>query len=178
MYNIFNALKLTDYKDIKAVILGQDPYHGFGQAHGLCFSVRANTPKPPSLINIHKELSSDLGIPIPKSGDLTPWAQNGVLLLNTVLTVREGQAGSHANRGWETFTDNIIRLIDAKQQPVCFLHWGRYAISKEQLIKNPIHHILKAPHPSPLSAHRGFFGCRHFSECNRLLDNEIDWRLA
>lgn len=181
MYDIFNAQKLTSYKDTKAVIIGQDPYHGPGQAHGLCFSVRKGVAMPPSLINIFKELNADLGYDIPKSGDLTPWAKSGVLLLNAVLTVRESSPGSHANKGWETYTDAVIKKINEKEDPVVFLLWGNYAKSKAALITNKKHLILTAAHPSPLSAYNGFFGCRHFSKTNYFLINNgiepINWRL-
>ena len=177
MDDLFAAFRLTDYKDVKVVILGQDPYHGAGQAHGLCFSVREGVEIPPSLLNIYKELKDELGIPVPSTGDLTPWAKRGVLLLNSVLTVREGQAGSHRGKGWETFTDRAISLVNEKDEPVCFLLWGNYAKSKKPLIKNPRHLVLESAHPSPLSC-RGFFGCGHFSACNRFLgDRAIDWRL-
>lgn len=177
MYDIFNALKMTDYNDVKAVILGQDPYHGPSQAHGLCFSVQKGVAAPPSLVNIFKEYSSDLGYPMPKSGDLTPWAKNGVLLLNTVLTVRGGMAASHKGIGWEIFTDKIIELLNKREEPMVFILWGGFAKTKRALITNPNHHILTAAHPSPLSAYNGFFGCRHFSKANELLREPIDWRL-
>lgn len=177
MYDIFNAFRYTDYKDVKAVILGQDPYHGPGQAHGLCFSVKDGVEPPPSLINIFKELQADLGYPPPKSGNLTKWAKNGVLLLNCVLTVREGQPGSHAGKGWEIFTDRAIQALNEREEPICFLLWGAYAKSKASLITNPRHHILPAAHPSPLSAYNGFFGSRPFSLCNKLLGIDIDWNL-
>ncbi len=179
MYHIFNALKKTPFSAVKAVILGQDPYHGAGQAHGLCFSVQEGIEKPPSLQNIFKELSDDLGIAVPTSGDLTPWAEEGVLLLNTTLTVREGTPMSHAGRGWETFTDAVIASLNQKETPVVFLLWGSHARSKKALIRNPKHIILETAHPSPLSAYRGFFGCRHFSKANRCLAEAglapIDW---
>lgn len=177
MHHIFDALKITDYHAVKAVILGQDPYHGPGQAHGLSFSVQGDTPPPPSLVNIFKEYSDDLGYPTPKSGDLTRWAENGVLLLNTVLTVRGGMAASHRGIGWEQFTDRIITLLNARKEPIVFLLWGNFAKSKRALITNPNHHVLTAAHPSPLSAYNGFFGCRHFSKTNALLPAPIDWRL-
>ncbi|MBR5539004.1 MAG: uracil-DNA glycosylase [Clostridia bacterium] len=177
MYNIFNALKITDYNSVKAVILGQDPYHGPSQAHGLCFSVQKGVAAPPSLVNIFKEYSSDLGFPMPKTGDLTKWAENGVLLLNTVLTVRGGMAASHKGIGWERFTDRIIELLNEREEPIVFILWGGFAKSKRSLITNPRHHILTAAHPSPLSAYNGFFGCRHFSKANELLKEPIDWRL-
>ena len=169
MYDIFNALKTTAYRDVKCVILGQDPYHGRGQAHGLCFSVRDGMEPPPSLKNIFQELKSDVGLPEPKSGDLTPWAKEGVLLLNTTLTVREGQPQSHRGHGWETLTDAIISALDRADHPIVFLLWGSNARSKKALIHNPNHLILEAPHPSPLSAYNGFFGCRHFSKTNAFL---------
>ncbi len=178
MYDIFNAMKITDYHAVKAVILGQDPYHGPGQAHGLSFSVKEPTPPPPSLVNIFKEYNSDLGYPIPKSGDLTKWAENGVLLLNAVLTVRGGAAASHRGIGWEIFTDRVIELLNEREEPIVFLLWGRFARDKKSLITNPNHKILEAAHPSPLSAYNGFFGCRHFSKVNEFLkDDPIDWRL-
>ncbi|HEY8279968.1 MAG TPA: uracil-DNA glycosylase [Bdellovibrionota bacterium] len=179
--DIFNAFNHTPLNKVKAVILGQDPYHGPGQAHGLCFSVRDGVPPPPSLKNIFKEMHSDLGLPIPNTGNLTSWADQGVLLLNTVLTVEHGQAGSHRNRGWEKFTDRAIEVLSARAKPIVFLLWGNFAHAKAQMIQSPPHRILKAPHPSPLSAHNGFFGCRHFSQANALLkkwgEQEIDWSL-
>ena len=182
MYDIFNALKYTSYSDIKAVIIGQDPYHGVGQAHGLSFSVKKGVAPPPSLVNIFKEIKSDLGIDnMGKHGELTEWAKNGVLLLNSVLTVRANQARSHRNLGWEEFTDNVIRLINLREKPVVFMLWGADAKAKEKLITNPNHLILKAAHPSPLSAFNGFFGCRHFSKANEFLRangiEEIDWSI-
>lgn len=177
MNDIFNAFRYTDYKDVKAVILGQDPYHGEGQAHGLCFSVKKGVPPPPSLMNIFKELKTDLGFAPPPDGELTKWAKSGVLLLNTVLTVREGQAGSHAGKGWEQFTDKAIQCLNEREEPICFLLWGGYAKAKASLITNPKHHVLPAAHPSPLSAYNGFYGCKHFSLCNKLLETEIDWDL-
>lgn len=182
MYDIFNALKYTSYSDIKAVIIGQDPYHGVGQAHGLSFSVKKGVAPPPSLVNIFKEIKSDLGIDnMGKHGELTEWAKNGVLLLNSVLTVRANQARSHRNLGWEEFTDNVIRLINLREKPVVFMVWGADAKAKEKLITNPNHLILKAAHPSPLSAFNGFFGCRHFSKANEFLKSkgieEIDWSI-
>lgn len=169
MYSIFNALKLTPYKDVKVVILGQDPYHEPNQAHGLCFSVQDGTPLPPSLKNIYKELEADLGIPPSKSGDLTKWAKQGVLLLNTVLTVRRGEANSHKGKGWELLTDEIIRKLNDKTEPVVFILWGANARSKKSLITNPIHGIIESAHPSPLSAFNGFFGSRPFSRTNKFL---------
>lgn len=178
MEDLFAAFRETAYEDVRAVILGQDPYHGYGQAHGLCFSVRKGVEIPPSLCNMFKELQSDLGCVPPKDGDLTLWAKRGVLLLNSVLTVREGQAGSHRGRGWEIFTDRAIELLNQRKEPIVFFLWGNYARAKKQLITNPVHLILEAPHPSPLSASRGFFGCRHFSACNRFLgEKAIDWQL-
>lgn len=181
MGNIFNALKYTAYEDVKAVILGQDPYHGPNQAHGLCFSVQKGVKAPPSLQNMFKELNSDLGIPIPKNGELTSWARQGVLLLNTVLTVRAGQANSHKGMGWEIFTDRVIELLNMREKPIVFLLWGGPAKTKSKLITNPNHHILSTVHPSPLSAYNGFFGCKHFSKTNEILrsmgEKEIDWRI-
>ena len=168
MYSIFNALKSTAYEDVKVVILGQDPYHEPGQAQGLCFSVPDGVPLPPSLKNIYKELWDDVGVSR-LSGDLRDWAAQGVLLLNSVLTVRAGQAGSHAGKGWETFTDHVIELLSEREDPVIFLLWGGYARQKKALITGPQHRILEAPHPSPLSASRGWFGCRHFSKTNEIL---------
>ena len=179
MNNIFNALKYTSFEDTKVVIIGQDPYHGYGQAHGLCFSVKEGVAHPPSLKNIFKELESDVGRPISKSGELTSWAKQGVLLLNAVLTVREGQPTSHKNMGWETFTDRVIGELNRKQTPVVFLLWGAYAQKKAEIITNPIHKKLLSVHPSPLSASRGFMGCKHFSKTNEILKtnglNEIKW---
>ena len=181
MEDIFNALRHTSYSDVRAVILGQDPYHGPGQAHGMCFSVKRGTPPPPSLQNIFKEIKSDLGIDPPQHGELTSWADNGVLLLNTVLTVREGQPNSHKGMGWEQFTDRIIQLLNERQQPMVFLLWGGNARSKARLITNPAHLVLQCAHPSPLSAYNGFFGCRHFSKTNEFLFSRgmkpIDWKL-
>ena len=181
MYNIFNALKYTSYSDVKAVILGQDPYHQPGQAHGLCFSVQKGTPQPPSLQNIFKELKSDLGIDPPHHGELISWAQHGVLLMNTVLTVREGQPNSHKGKGWEIFTDRVIQLLNEREKPMVFILWGGNARSKKSLITNPAHLILESPHPSPLSAYNGFFGNRHFSRTNEFLVSKgiepIDWRI-
>lgn len=181
MHNIFNALKFSSYKDTKVVILAQDPYHGRGQAHGLCFSVQEGTPHPPSLVNIFKELNADLGIPAPKSGNLSKWAKQGVLLLNTTLTVREGCPMSHTKKGWETLTDKIFALLNERAEGMVFMLWGAHAKSKTALITNPAHYILAAPHPSPLSAFAGFFGCRHFSRANEILQDigkvPIDWDL-
>ena len=179
MGDIFNALRYTSFADTKVVIIGQDPYHGAGQAHGLCFSVKPGVVPPPSLKNIFKELATDVGKPTPPNGDLTAWARQGVLLLNTVLTVREGQPTSHKDIGWERVTDRIISELDRKQTPVVFLLWGAHAQRKGQLIQNPIHYKLQTVHPSPLSASRGFFGCRHFSETNTILQRHgmtpIEW---
>lgn len=181
MYDIFNSLKYTSYSDVKAVILGQDPYHGKGQAHGLCFSVQKGVKIPPSLINIYKEIQDDLGIVPPSHGQLTSWAKQGVLLLNTVLTVREGQANSHKNKGWEIFTDRIISLLNQRKEPIVFLLWGANARSKTAIITNPQHKILSCAHPSPLSAYNDFFGCRHFSKTNAFLASigkePIDWSI-
>ena len=181
MNDIFNALKQTAYQDVKVVILGQDPYHGPGQAHGLCFSVQKGVPAPPSLVNIFKEIQQDIGAPIPAHGELTEWTRQGVLMLNTVLTVRAGQANSHRGLGWETFTDRIISLLNERQQPIVFLLWGANARSKTALITNNAHKILTCAHPSPFSADHGFFGCRHFSKANQfLMENglsPIDWEL-
>ena len=168
MYDIFNALRYTAYEDVKVVIIGQDPYHEPGQAHGLCFSVQDGTPLPPSLKNIYKELWDDLGVSR-TSGCLTDWAKQGVMLLNAVLTVRQGQAGSHAGKGWETFTDHVIELLNDREDPVVFLLWGGYARKKKALITNRRHYVLEAAHPSPLSAYSGWFGCRHFSKANAIL---------
>lgn len=180
-YDIFNSLKYTAFKDVKAVIIGQDPYHGSGQAHGLCFSVKKGVDVPPSLENIYKELYSDLGFYSPKHGCLESWAKQGVLMLNTVLTVRAGLAASHRNFGWEKFTDHVIEKLNAKQTPVVFLLWGKPAAEKAKIITNPIHLKLEAPHPSPLSAHRGFFGCKHFSLANKFLSENgiepINWQI-
>ena len=181
MQDIFNALRYTSYSDVKAVLLGQDPYHGPGQAHGLCFSVRPGVAPPPSLQNIFKELQSDMGLPAPHSGCLIPWAKEGVLMLNTTLTVRRGQANSHSKIGWTKFTDAIIQKLNDHEQPIVFLLWGSNARSKKALITNPNHLILEIVHPSPLSAHQGFFGSRHFSQCNEFLMAHgiapIDWTL-
>ena len=179
--SIFNAFDHTPFDRVKVVLLGQDPYHGAGQAHGLCFSVPEGVPKPPSLVNILKELKSDLGYDEPLHGNLTKWADQGVLLLNATLTVRENQAGSHQNHGWETFTDAAIKQLSERREGLIFILWGNYAIAKKALIDTSRHAILSSVHPSPLSAHRGFFGCRHFSQVNNLLRQhgveEIDWRL-
>lgn len=181
MYDIFNALRYTSYSDVKAVILGQDPYHGPGQAHGLCFSVKKGVEPPPSLKNIFKEIKDELGNNLPDHGELTAWAKQGVLLLNTVLTVRAGQANSHKGLGWETFTDRIIELLDQREKPMVFLLWGANARKKKELITNPKHLVLCCAHPSPLSAYNGFFGCGHFAACNSYLaENDIEpinWEL-
>lgn len=181
MYDIFNALKYTPYENVKAVIIGQDPYHGEGQAHGLCFSVREGIEKPPSLRNIFKELHDDIGFTEPHNGTLTKWAEEGVLLLNAVLTVREGQANSHQGKGWEVFTDTVISHLNKREKPMVFILWGRNARNKKALITNPSHKILEAAHPSPLSAYNGFFGCRHFSKTNEFLKEngieEINWQI-
>ena len=179
---IFNALDSTPLPQVKVVILGQDPYHGPGQAHGLCFSVAPGVPAPPSLKNIFKELQRDLGLPVPNHGCLQRWAEQGVLLLNTSLTVEQGQAGSHASKGWQTFTDRIIELVNQECQGVVFLLWGAHAQSKRKLIDASKHQVLCSAHPSPLSAHRGFLGNGHFSAANAYLQQQgkspIDWRLA
>ena len=181
MYNIFNALKITDYDGVKAVIIGQDPYHGEGQAHGLCFSVQDGIALPPSLVNIYKEMQSDLGIAPAKTGNLTPWAEQGVLLLNTVLTVRGGLANSHKGKGWEIFTNRIIELLNEREKPMVFILWGANARAKKELISNPAHLVLEAAHPSPLSAYNGFFGCGHFSKTNEFLERTgqepINWTI-
>ena len=181
MYNIFNALKITDYDGVKAVIIGQDPYHGEGQAHGLCFSVQDGIALPPSLVNIYKEMQTDLGIAPAKTGNLTPWAEQGVLLLNTVLTVRGGLANSHKGKGWENFTNRIIELLNEREKPMVFILWGANARAKKELISNPAHLVLEAAHPSPLSAYNGFFGCRHFSKTNEFLERTgqtpINWNI-
>jgi uracil-DNA glycosylase len=179
---VFAALHLTPYSDTKVLILGQDPYHGPGQAHGLCFSVREGVQVPRSLINIHKEMQSDLGLAPPGHGNLESWAAQGVLLLNAVLTVRAHNAGSHRNRGWETFTDEVIRAVNDKPDRVVFILWGAYARKKKPLITGDQHVIIESPHPSPLSAHNGFFGTRPFSRANEALSaagrEPIDWSLA
>lgn len=180
--NIFNAFNSTPLDQVKVVILGQDPYHGPNQAHGLCFSVQPGIPAPPSLQNMFKELHRDLGMPIPSHGCLQAWANQGVLLLNATLTVEQARAGSHQGRGWETFTDKAIQLVSEQCQGVVFLLWGSYAQKKAAFIDPRKHLILKAPHPSPLSAHRGFIGCGHFSKANQHLQQinkaPIDWRLS
>ncbi|MGN1014391.1 MAG: uracil-DNA glycosylase [Butyricicoccus sp.] len=182
MEDLFTALKYTSYSDVRIVILGQDPYHGPGQAHGMSFSVRPGVPMPPSLQNIFKELHDDIGIFTPPTGYLVPWAREGVLLLNTVLTVREGQPNSHKGKGWEQLTDRIISLLGQREEPMVFLLWGSNARKKKELITAPQHLILECAHPSPLSAHRGFFGCRHFSQANEFLYRHgaepVDWNVV
>lgn len=179
--DIFNAFHLTPLNKVKVLILGQDPYHEPNQAHGLCFSVKPGNQTPPSLVNIYKELNSDLGLKIPNNGYLTKWAEQGVLLLNTVLTVRAHQANSHQGKGWETFTDAIINAVNAQDRPKVYMLWGSPAQRKIPMLTNPKHLVLKAPHPSPLSAYRGFFGCKHFSQCNEFLVKNgiepIDWQI-
>lgn len=179
--DIFNAFEFTPLSEVKAVILGQDPYHGDGQAHGLCFSVKPDVEIPPSLVNIYQELHDDLGCYIPNHGYLEKWAKQGVMLLNTVLTVRAHQANSHRGIGWEEFTDAAIRILDEQDRPIVFLLWGRPAQMKKSMLHNPKHLILEAPHPSPLSAYRGFFGCKHFSQANEFLKEHgiapIDWQI-
>ncbi|MEE1225295.1 MAG: uracil-DNA glycosylase [Clostridia bacterium] len=181
MYDIFNALKWTSCKDTKVVILGQDPYHEENQAHGLAFSVPVGVKTPPSLVNIYKELQNELGLYIPNNGYLEKWARQGVLLLNNALTVRDKEANSHRNRGWEIFTNRVIECLNERQDPVIFLLWGSNAKEKVNVITNPQHIILTTVHPSPLSAHRGFFGCGHFKKTNELLINmgkePIDWQI-
>jgi uracil-DNA glycosylase len=180
-YSIFEALRLTPYEGVKVVVLGQDPYHGPGQAHGLAFSVQPRVEIPPSLMNIYKELQTDLGCRIPNNGCLIPWARQGVLLLNASLTVEAFRAKSHRNRGWEFFTDAVVSLLDKKTHPVVFLLWGNNAREKASAVANPLHLLLAAPHPSPLSASRGFFGCRHFSRANEFLQENgltpVDWQI-
>ncbi len=180
-HDVFNAFRYTPFEQVKVVILGQDPYHGPNQAHGLCFSVLPGVPVPPSLVNMYKELAQDIaGFQIPQHGYLKSWAAQGVLLLNTVLTVERGQAHSHAKLGWETFTDRVIAAVNEHRQGVVFLLWGAHAQKKGRIIDRQRHHVLTAPHPSPLSAHRGFLGCRHFSQTNQLLAQQnlpaIDWQ--
>ena len=179
MHDIFNALKYTPFSDTRVVILGQDPYHEMGQAHGLSFSVKRGVKIPPSLVNIYKELHTDIGMAIPNHGDLTSWARQGVLLLNATLTVREGQANSHQRIGWATFTDNVIKILNTSKRPIVFILWGGNARSKKAYITEKHHLILESVHPSPLSAHNGFFGCHHFSLANKFLketnQKEINW---
>jgi uracil-DNA glycosylase len=181
MYDIFNALHYTAYADTKVVILGQDPYHGPGQAHGLSFSVKPGVTPPPSLQNIFKELEADLGCYIPDNGCLVKWARQGVLLLNAVLTVRQGQANSHRGLGWETFTDEVITALNRREEPAVFMLWGKNAQEKEELVTSPHHYIIKSPHPSPFSASRGFFGSKPFSRANNFLrtcgSTPIDWQI-
>lgn len=178
---IFQALNLTSFEDVKVVILGQDPYHGPGQANGLSFSVHPDVKTPPSLVNIYKELVDDLGVPTPSTGDLTPWARQGVLLLNTVLTVRAGEANSHRCHGWEEFTDEIIRRLNAHESPIVYILWGQASIAKKALIDTRKHAVIESPHPSPLAAYRGFFGSKPFSRANNYLTSwnrtPIDWEL-
>ena len=178
---IFHAFNQTPFENVKVVIIGQDPYHGTGQAHGLCFSVPFGIKPPPSLVNIFKEIRDDLGIPFPNHGNLEYWAMQGVLLLNATLTVRANQAGSHQGRGWEDFTNSVIRKLSANKEKLVFLLWGKYAQNKAELIDKTRHFILEAPHPSPFSAHSGFFGCKHFSRTNQILQENgippIDWRV-
>ncbi len=181
MYHIFNALQTTPLSQIRAVIIGQDPYHGPGQAHGLCFSVRRGVPPPPSLVNIFKEINAELGCPLPRHGELTHWAKQGVLLLNTSLTVRQGQPNSHRGKGWEQLTDAVIAHVNDLKRPVVFLLWGANARAKRALVTNPRHLVLESAHPSPLSAHNGFFGNGHFKKTNEFLQEKgfapIDWSL-
>ena len=181
MNNIFNALKYTDYKDVKVVILGQDPYHQPNQAHGLCFSVLKGVNPPPSLQNMYKEIHAEYGYPIPAHGELTYWAKQGVLMMNTVLTVRESQPNSHKGMGWEIFTDNVITLLNQRPEPMVFLLWGANARAKKKIITNPNHLVLESEHPSPLSAYNGFFGNGHFKKANEFLKSkgiqEIDWQI-
>ncbi len=181
MYDLFSALKATPYSKVKVVILGQDPYHEPGQAHGMAFSVKPGVQIPPSLLNMYKEINSEFGYPIPKTGYLMKWAEQGVLLLNTVLTVRSGEANSHQNKGWEIFTDEIIRQLNARRDGIVFLLWGNNAKKKKELITNHQHYILETVHPSPLSASRGFMGCGHFKKANEFLisnlKSPIDWQI-
>lgn len=179
--DIFNAFHFTPLSEVKVVIIGQDPYHNVGQAHGLCFSVKPDVDIPPSLVNIYKELKEDLGCYIPDNGYLEKWAKQGVLMLNSVLTVRAHQANSHQGMGWEKFTDAVIRAVNEQDRPIVYMLWGRPAQNKAKSVNNPKHLLLKAPHPSPLSAHRGFFGCKHFSQANEYLKKNglepIDWQI-
>lgn len=179
--DVFNAFHLTPFRNVKVVILGQDPYHNVGQAHGLCFSVKQEFEIPPSLMNIYKELQSDLGCEIPSHGYLEQWARQGVLLLNTVLTVRAHQANSHQGKGWEIFTDAVIRALNQQDRPIVFILWGKPAQQKKKMLNNPNHYIIESPHPSPLSAYRGFFGSKPFSRTNEFLRSmgieEIEWRI-
>jgi uracil-DNA glycosylase len=180
--DVFNAFHYTPLKNVKVVIIGQDPYHDVGQAHGLCFSVKPGVEIPPSLRNIYAELHDDLGCSIPTHGCLTKWAKEGVLLLNNVLTVRAHQAASHSGIGWEQFTDAVIEVLNKQDRPIVFMLWGKPAQNKAKSLNNPNHLILKSPHPSPLSAYRGFFGCKHFSKCNEFLVSKglepIDWQIV
>ena len=182
MYELFSALKATPFSKVKVVILGQDPYHEPGQAHGMAFSVKEGVKIPPSLLNMYKELNSEFGYPIPQSGYLMKWAMQGVLLLNTVLTVRSGEANSHHGKGWETFTDEIIRKLNMRRDGIVFMLWGNNARRKKELITNPQHSVLEAAHPSPLSASRGFMGCGHFKKANEILisnlKSPIDWKIT
>lgn len=179
--DIFNAFHFTPLSEVKVVIIGQDPYHNVGQAHGLCFSVKPDVDIPPSLVNIYKELHDDVGCYIPDNGYLEKWAKQGVLMLNSVLTVRAHQANSHQGLGWEKFTDAVIRAVNEQDRPIVYMLWGRPAQNKAKSVNNPKHLLLKAPHPSPLSAHRGFFGCKHFSQANEYLKKNglepIDWQI-
>lgn len=181
MHDIFNALKSVDYSEVKVVILGQDPYHGEGQAHGMSFSVKPGVKIPPSLMNIYKELNESMGYQIPNNGYLMKWAEQGVLLLNTVLTVRAGEPQSHKGKGWEIFTDRIISLLNQREEPIIFVLWGSPSKKKQSLITSPQHKILTAAHPSPLSAYRGFLGCNHFKQINEVLlkwgKQPIDWQI-
>ncbi|MGN0569599.1 MAG: uracil-DNA glycosylase [Candidatus Fimenecus sp.] len=181
MNDIFNSLKYTDYRDVRVVILGQDPYHQPGQAHGLCFSVKKGVPPPPSLQNIYKEIHAEYGYPIPENGELTYWAQQGVLLMNTVLTVRDSCPNSHKGMGWEIFTDDVIKLLNQRPEPMVFLLWGANARAKTKLITNPVHLVLQSAHPSPLSAYNGFFDNGHFKKANEFLEKHygkgIDWQI-
>ena len=180
-HDIFNALHYTSYRDTKVVIIGQDPYHGPGQAHGLSFSVKPGVKIPPSLRNIYKELQDDVGCSIPNHGYLVDWAKQGVLMLNAVLTVQAGNANSHKGLGWELFTNKVIEILNQRETPVIFILWGNFAQQKQQLVTSPHHYMIKSPHPSPFSAHNGFFGCRPFSKANMYLreigSNEIDWQI-
>lgn len=182
MYELFSALKVTPFSNVKVVILGQDPYHEPGQAHGMAFSVKPGVQIPPSLLNMYKELNAEFGYDIPKTGYLMKWAEQGVLLLNTVLTVRSGEANSHHGQGWEIFTDEIIRQLNLRRDPIVFMLWGNNARRKKELITNPQHHVLEAAHPSPLSASRGFMGCGHFKKANEILianlKSPIDWQIT
>lgn len=179
MFDIFNAFHYTSYDDVKVVLLGQDPYHGPNQAEGLSFSVKKGVKIPPSLRNMYKELESDIGCPVPQHGSLVKWAKEGVLLLNTVLTVRDGEAHSHRNNGWERLTDHVIKTLNDRDKPIVFILWGKPAQAKEKLIDQSVHFVIKSPHPSPLSAHRGFFGSKPYSRTNQFLKEhhipEIDW---